>query len=304
MTQESTESLQSITDKRRALESLIQIASGVENQQAALSELALAARPSQEFPPKVVCYFKAIEAKTREEDSTGLLQKLEKIENAVARSIEKILLLAKVDINKLRRQEIDKLDINIFNKFIDDFKRRTNTSLGLRYILKKRGMAIAPIKIPLQQEAINEQIEALKEKEKRCIKQIRTEIQVIINDTDKLLKQPDLPEAMKAELENVKQAMLVNVDHLDKGGSVSSIPNVFETVTLESDALQRQESLEEQTEAKTIESETPNESTRPQIATQIPETVEIHSNWWIFKKWLSSPWSTSWRSLKEKYGAK
>lgn len=313
----TTEALNSIKHKRKALESLINIACSVENQQAALSELSLAAKPSQEFPKKVVDYFKAIEERSKETDSTALLQKMDKVEEAISRSVEKILLLAKVDVNKLRDAELANLDIETFQNFIGDFKRRTNTSLALRYILKKRGMAIAPIKLPIQQETISVQIEALKEKEKRCVKQIRSEIQKIIKDTKTALSIPDLPEAIKTELSNVEKAMQVNITHLDQGGSASTIPNVFETIVLESSSPidhedESKNENESEFDGEQSQSNQPatapskNQETEPKPpkikagANEIKHTPK--SNWWIFKKWLSSPWATSWRSLKKKYG--
>jgi len=315
--QNSKEALQSLTDKRKALESLIKIAGGIESQHSALNELALAARPSQEFPAKVVNYFKVMEKSLDGHDSTKLLQKLEKIEETISKSVERILALARVDINKLRDNEIDNIDVSVFSKFIDEFKRRTNTSLGLRLILKKRGLAIAPIQIPIKQETINAQIEALKEKENRCVKQIRSEIQSIIKDTQSMLKEDQLPDAIRKELENVSRAMEVNIEHLDKGGSVSEIPNVFEVIVLESSPSITPESgvLEEpdtqeksyaQEESDSYESEdAQHESTSeaPKAKTE-EEPISPKSSWWIFKKWLSSPWSTSWSSLKKKYKTK
>ena len=303
----ATEAFQTITDKRKALESLINIATGIESQQGALSELALAARPSQNFPPKLINYFKALEKSLKDQDSTNLLQKLEKVEEAISKSVKKILMLASIDVNKLRNNEIENVDVTAFRKFVDEFKRKTNTSLGLRLVLKKRGLAIAPIQIPIKQEVINQQIDALKEKEKKCIKQVRSEIQAIIKDTQSMLKMDGLPDQMKTELESVNKAMQVNIEHLDQGGSISTIPNVFETVVLESNLPQEptekpaDDSREEDNESAqqtSEESETAKKPSAPYIApSQTPK-----SNWWIFKKWLSSPWKTSWRSLKEKYG--
>ncbi|WP_196139011.1 hypothetical protein [Aliikangiella sp. G2MR2-5] len=307
-----SDALSTITEKRRALESLIKIAASVENQQSALSELALAAKPSQEFPAKVVSYFAAIEKRLKDTDSTGLLHKLETIEKKIGSSVNKILKLAKIDINKLRDSELENINIESFGQFIDDFKRRTNTSLALRFILKKRGMAIAPIKLPIQQETVNEQIAFLKEKEIQCVKQVRKEIQAIIKDTSAILLQPNLPEPMKEELEQVNKAMLVNLEHLDRGGTVKSLPNVFEIVTLETESYdsgevnertppednrETQEKVDEQPEP---EQKTESRKKEVKAKTEEPEK-EIKSYWWIFKKWLSSPWSTSWRSLKAKY---
>ena len=305
-----SETLQTVTDKRLALESLINITCSVQNQHKALSEVALAARPSQQFPKKIVSYFKAIEQHMAGTDSTGLLQKLEIVEAAINRSIGKLLNLAKINVNQLRNDEINNIDIDSFKNFIDDFKRRTQTSLALRFILKKRGMAIAPFKVPLPQESIAAQIDALKEKERKCVKQIRSEIQVIIKDTQDLLLLDQLPPEIRKELENVKKAMQVNIEHLDNGGSVTEIPNVFEIITLESEPAYTsdQSSKEENSNTKSVTAETSEiESPTQPSATSVenndgssqqlaPASDEKKANkqppksfWWLLKKMVKFP---------------
>ncbi|TQV80011.1 hypothetical protein [Aliikangiella coralliicola] len=301
----SSKTLQTITDKRLALEKLINIACSVQNQHKALSEVALAAKPSQEFPKKTVAYFKAIEKHMAEIDSAGLLQKLEVVEGAISQSIKKLIRLAKINVSQLRNDEISHIDIDTFKHFIDDFKRRTQTSLALRFILKKRGMAIAPFKLPLSQESIAEQIDTLKEKERGCVKQIRSEIQSIIEDTQNLLLSDQLPSEIRLELENVQTAMAVNIKHLDNGGSVDEIPNVYEVITLESEPAYGEELAPQE---MVDEPEPDNKKTERQAEIK-PETQphqkaprpQPKSFWWLLKTWLTSPWSTSWQSIKEKY---
>ena len=293
----ATEAFKSITDKRLALESLINIASSVNGQQLALNQVALAARPSQDFPAKSVKFFKKVEERLADTDTTGLIHKLEKVEQSIERAIGKILELAKVDVNQLRDEQLSNIDVETFTNFIDEFKRRTQNSLAIQYVLRKRGVAIAPFHLPIPQEAIGEQIEQLKQKEKKCVKQIRGEIQSIISDTQNMLLIGNLPEGMEAELVNVKKAMEVNIAHLDKGGSVTEIPNVFEIVVLETKTVAPVKA-EEPLSQPDMSAKNTSTSDQKMEEKELPQK----SFWWMLKTWLSSPWSTSWKSIKRKHG--
>ena len=305
-TSSAAQTYQLISDKRQALEKLIKIASGVHDQQSALSELAYASRPSQEFPKKVVKYFAAVEERMQEFDSASVVKRLESLEKITEQNLRKMLRLASVDINQLRANEIESLSPESFKEFIDGFKRRTKTSLAIRYLLKKRGLAIEPFHLPVSQDTVNHQIKQLKEKEKNCVRQVRSEINDIIKDSNGLLALPDLAEPIKEELKSVVSGMHANLEHLDKGGSISSMPNVFEIITLQSETY---ESIEE--EPETNEKETISNAAREaptQVLDALPDTevkpAENKSFLWLLKTWLSSPWKTSWRSLKEKNRSK
>ncbi|MCW9016176.1 MAG: hypothetical protein OQJ89_04365, partial [Kangiellaceae bacterium] len=228
-----------------------------------------------------------------------LISKLDKVEQSVVRAISKILALTNIDVNKLRDEQLSNIDIDTFTSFIDEFKRRTQNSLAIRYVLRNRGVAIAPFHLPIPQEEISEQIEQLKQKEKKCIKQIRSEIQTIIGDTKDMLLVDNLPEGMQEELINVRKAMEVNIAHLDKGGSVVDIPNVFEIIVLETKTVAP---IAEEEPSPSEESSTKTPS--PVIETATETKQQPKSFWWMLKTWLSSPWSTSWKSIKRKYGQK
>ena len=296
----SAKELSKLTEKRLALESLIKITASIQTQQESLLELSVIARPSQEFPAKLVAHIKLLSEKIGDLPVTELIQRLEAIERVMAKGLGAILKLADLDANALRSEQIASISIDDFVGAIDNFKRRTQTAVALRYLLIGRGVAIAPFSLAVPQEAIVGHIESLKVKEKNCVKQIRKEIVEIIKDSDKMMEYDGLSEAMKTEISNVGQAMRINLEHLDNGGSVKEIPNIFETIILESqitESIVIEEPMDESDEETNSENKIREESlTAKKMSKRIQGKPE--SFWTLFTKWLSSPWSVSWRSLK------
>ena len=104
--------------------------------------------------------------------------------------------------------------------------------------------------------------------------------------------------------------MVVNLEHLDNGGSVADIPNVFETIVLESSSVESG-FIEEpvapssnnvdtsKTSAKTDKLEQPKIKPQSEKAENVKTQKKPESFWGLFKLWLSSPWSKSWRSIKK-----
>lgn len=300
-----------IASKRQALESLIKITSGIHNQQTALNDLALAAKPPQIFSEKVVAFFDEIKRRLKDVSVSEIIQKLEAIEAVTQRTFDDIIQLTSLDINQLRDNQIESMDIEGFSDAIDNFKRRTQTALAFRILLQNRGVAIQPFKLPISQEDVAEQIDILKQKEHQCVEQVKQEINSIIEDTNSLLRQ-SLPEEMLSELRTVKRAMNANLNHLSKGGLITEIPHSFEVISLESEQPDFfTEESETEPSSEIVKSESNEDATSEELSktpdkcskepnTDNNETHLKQSFWQLLKAWLLSPWSTSWRSLKEK----
>ncbi len=292
-----TRQYQLITNKRMALEELINIASGVHNQQTALNELAIVARPSQQFSVKVARYLKSITAYLDDDSVEEIIARLDKVEAVTQNSLVKILRLADLDVDSLQDKQFDNIGVEDFTQFIADFKRRTHTSLALRYVLHQRGVAVAAFKLPISQEEIREQIIQLRQKENLCIKRISRDINTIIDDARLLIAQEMVTAEVRDELVRVSQAMLVNLAHLDNGGAVTEIPNVFEVVTLEH--VKPGGAFDPTSEVLACEHNAVNSNVKAGRDKEkpIPESAATHKKISFFKRlkiWLLSPWSTGW----------
>lgn len=300
---DTSDQLKRLTDKRLALESLIKITVSIQTQQASLQELSVIAKPSQDFPAKLVKHIDQLSQGLGDLPIAELIQRLDTIELVMAKSLNKILLLAKLEVSELTANQLTSLSIDDFVDAIANFKRRTQTAVALRYLLNDRGVTIPSFSLAIPQESIVEYIETLKDKEKRYVKQIRKEIVSIVKDSDKMIIDSSLTDSMKKEILNVRQAMQVNLEHLDSGGSVRDIPNVFETIVLESQNVDsiflQPEKREPLSTSEGAVAEEPDKAKKTLSAQQLVLDVGQESFFNLLKKWLSSPWNVSWRSIKK-----
>ena len=300
VTEKISNELSKLTQKRLALESLIRITASIQIQQQSLLELSAIAKPSQEFPVKLLNQIKLLSNRIGKLPIPELIVRLEKIELIMAQNLKNVLLLANIDTNQLRDEQLVGISIDEFIDAIANFKRRTQIAVALRFILKDRGVAIAPYTLSIPQESIVGHIESLRTKEQSCVKKIRKEIVHIIKDSEAMMKMDGLTEKMKLEINDVTKAMKVNLNHLDSGGSVKDIPNVFETIVLESDGknTSQQEPCEEDKTTNTAKDQEADKTKDESKRIEIP-VLPTNSFWILFKKWLSSPWNVSWNKIKQ-----
>lgn len=242
--QENSLNLQEITDKRHALERLIKIAISIQNQQQSFEDLSIIALPSQTIPQGIIDSIVEPSEELLSLDSSELQLRLEKLEEVTLITLNKVLALADLNPDELSHDELKNISIEGFLELTEDFEKRVRSALSLRHLLKQKQIHVAPFKLPVSQESVKDKIDQLKADEKKCVDRIKNEIADVIADTSKLLKYPDLSKEMRNELESVKQAMQVNLNHLELGGDVRTIPNVFEIITLETPGFEEQKESE------------------------------------------------------------
>ena len=303
--QQSSDDLKNLSEKRKALESLIRITSIIQEQQKSLLELSAASNASQDFPVSMMQHIKLLKGKIGDLPVADLLKKLEKIEEVTENNLEQIIQLVDVEPEQLGLYSNEKSEsqfsVDEFEERIANFKRHTQTSIGLRLILKSRNVAIAPFRLPIPQAELNQHIRALKQKEKKCIKRVRKDIVEVIKDSVKIMQDDSISTQMRDCIEQIKGEMESNLEHLDNGGKIDKLPTKIEHHVLESEIELHVELLKiEEDESKNDEIPGLDSIDKPHAkenkTTTKPEKL---STWQVFKLWLISPWNVSWSSVKE-----
>jgi len=299
--QQNTDALKSLSDKRHALETLIKITASIQEQQKSLLELSAASSTAQDFPASMMSHINLLRDKIGNIPVMDLLQKLETIEKVTETNLAQIIQLVDVEPEDLSENVSNEFSVDEFIERIANFKRHTQTSIGLRLILKERKVAIAPFRLPIPQAELNQHIRTLKQKEKRCIKRVRRDIVEIIKDSVKIVSDESISEQMRECINQIKSEMEENLTHLDNGGKIDELPTKIENHVLESEIELQVEITEiSESEDKQIENDETNAIKSVEESTQ---TIEISQQkltmWQVFKLWLSSPWNVSWNSLKE-----
>jgi len=277
---------QLIEKKRQILASLIRAAKGVNKHTQGLEDVLLLARPSQTYPPKIDQYIKLLEAKTSSLTVEQVKIQAEKYDNRCKNLINTLL----DSVEQTQKQMEQEEELDVFSEQIQErlkkFKNMTQTAVGLRVMLQKRGVILPPVQFGFPQEWIAQQIDTLQQTNKELRIRVKALVLEIIVDVQQMLKSKTLSETLRDSLIFVERSMKENLKHIKVGGSLDALPYEFESLTINStaDALT----------GKVYKFD-------PEISEHTQqESVPDKKPLGFFKKinlWLSSSWKTRWRDL-------
>jgi len=275
---------QLIEKKRQMLASLIRVAQGVNKHTQGLEHVLLLARPSQTFPPKIDQYIKLLEGKTSLLSDEALSKQSEKCDARCKQLISTLLDI--VDHTQIEGdQKLASFSDEIQQQF-KEFKNMTQTAVGLRAMLKKRGVSLSPVQFGFPQEWISEQIDTFRKTNLELRARIKTLAIELIVDVKQLQKNKNLSQVLRNGLSYAESSMQDNLKHLNKGGSIDTLPHEFENLVITS--------MPETPKGQVYHSD-PKESEE----TLVERLVEKKQLSFIgkVKLWLSSSWKTRWRDL-------
>jgi len=277
---------QLIEKKRQMLASLIRVAQGVNKHTQGLEHVLLLARPSQTFPPKIDQYIKLLEGKTSSLSDAELSGQSEKYDNRCKQLINTLLeVVDQIQKQIEGGQELESFSEEIQQQF-KEFKNMTQTAVGLRAMLKKRGVVLPPVQFGFPQDWISEQIDTFQQTNRELRVRVKALALELIVDVKQLLKTKNLSQVLRDGLSYAENSMQENLSHLKAGGSIDSLPYEFENLVITS--------MPETPEGKIYQSD-------PKEPEEAPVELIADKKQLSFigkvKLWLSSSWKTRWRDL-------
>jgi hypothetical protein len=287
----SSQRLRLIRRKRLALEQLIEFTKNISLQSRILQDVLVLSRPSQVIPDKIREHLMYLVNTIQNLSDGDLNQHLIRVDQLVRQGVETIVNISQhLEQFDANSQSIIK-EINHIKETITLFKNRTELSLALRLVLKNKGLQPQRLVVNFSQESISEQIGELKNEEQKCSNSLRNHIQDVIIECDLLLSLDGIASELKGELKQVKEVMQQNIEHLNSGKSIETIPVNFEAVNIEDSSPSAIEPIYEAKETSIEIKKTTATATPTKIEPQKkPETFLQR-----LTNWLNSPWNQGWK---------
>ena len=283
----SSQRLRLIQRKRLALEQLIEFAKNVSLQSKILEDVLVLSRPSQVIPDKIREHLMYLVNTLQNLSEDELNHRLIRVDKLVQQGVEAIINISQhLEQFDSNSQSIIQ-EINRIKGIIVLFKKRTELSLALRLVLKEQGLQPQRLVVNFSQELISEQIGELKKEEHKCTNSLRNHIQDVIIECDLILSLDGVASELKGELKQVKVVMQQNIDHLNSGKSIETMPVNFEAINIGDSSPSAIEPVYEEKE--------------PSIEIKKPKPAKIESQkkpqqfTQRLKNWLNSPWNQGWK---------
>lgn len=281
--------ISAIDEKRNYLKQIIDITKALECMQESLNAVLILGVSSKELPREAVNLFSALSDNMRNLPVKKIKQYQENLEKIIKAQLKKIMGFSGVDLESDEAAEVIFLSSDASEpsplELLEEFKKTAQTAVSLRVLLKNRGVSTPGTTIPVAKEEIHKHLKHLDNQEKQQREKIKTKVREMQADMDRMIDNPNYPDAMKQTFLNVKNNLEHDLKHIESGGNLQELSFVAETTEIiDSDFALPEEAAGEQS---------PPESRKKQSG--FLDTTD---------RWLNSSWDTSWDQAKKESDSK
>jgi len=235
----SADELALISEQRAALEDVIKISLAITNLQKGLNAVLLLGKESSKIPKAYLQRYDLIKTGIMNQPSTKLKESLEILDNYINNAIQNVMEIVDQGEQALVSSDSSSFTLgdiheNIHNE-IEDFKRKSQTAVVIRLLLRERGIGTKELPVSVPKEVLTAKITELDKKEKTCRKRIHKELKVMDGYVTNVLDNPGLPDAIKQEMLATRASIQMNIEHLETGKTIDKLPVVFDIVEMGSE---------------------------------------------------------------------
>ena len=234
----TTAELELISRKRAALQRLVKITSTLNRLHQGLQSVILMGRSVTDIPRQVIEKFNSLRARLDNQPTDKLQNTLSSTEQRIQSDIKRVLEIAQKTNDELSKQlgnEGDKLLATIdenFHEYVDDFRRKGQTSVALRITLKARNAIVRAFSLPVPTSLIETQISVLDRREAECRSRITTDIDSLQQDIRALIERDDCDHELRGQLLLMAGNLNQNKAHITAGKPMEDMPILYESIEL------------------------------------------------------------------------
>lgn len=302
MKQLDFDELHELTKKRQILEQLIAFTKRIQALGNSLDIVKEIAKPSQATSKRILPLIAHLLPRMKCLETPKLKNAMQRLQPDITHELKQIMALAEINETDFAKRfaalSIDKRKA-VYDVMMQDlqvFKRKTQTNLAIRVCLHERGVITAAAELAISQESISDKASALKIQENDCKHRIKTTINTMIEDTQKILSLPTCPDELKEKIQQVQHTLEQKLEHLNAGKDLSDLPVFVESLEIDmsSDDVASQA-------AATANDNTVRATLTTDALIEIAEE-KVNAGLGYFQRlrlWLNTPWEVSWSTLKQ-----
>ena len=294
-TASSAKKLALISEQRSVLEKVVKISLAITRLQTGLESMISLGKADSELSEEQVQAFEIISTSIQHQPTDKLKSAVAHLDSYIHNAFFGVLTLVEQGEKWLSADTIDPVEFekthHNIHRNLNIFRRKSQTAVVVRLLLKKRGINTPPFDLPIPEADITEKVSELKDKEKSCRHRIDKEIDVMVIYVDKLLETKGLPEATVKEMQDVKDSLQKNKQHLRAGKSIEELPIVFEIIEMGN------EQTNYYLDNEPLDDDSPTEN--KELLETSPEKIQ-RGFFNRVKAWLSTPLNVGWKDI-DKY---
>jgi len=235
----SADKLALISEQRTALEEIVKISLAVSRLQHGLQAVLLLGKPTSRISSSYLKKYDALKSSISEQPNDKLEQSLGVLDKYINGAMQTLIDIVDHGEQQLSEHDastfsLDDIHENIHTE-LENFRRKSQTAVVIRLLLRERGIKTQELTLSIPEDVIVEKISDLNNKEKKCRKRIHAEINIMEKSINNVLATPNLPDAVKIEMQTTLDLLQRNLNHLLAGKPLDNLPIVFEIIEMGTD---------------------------------------------------------------------
>lgn len=304
-----TRALQQLEESRSFLQRLIVAASAIEGLKRGVEDMLAQGEPAADNDPNMTRFIEGLGRKVRNLSDAEVTVRLEKLDRRLQGLFARMMPL--IEGISAGETTLEDRALAEASNDIDALKRLARTSLAIRGMLARRGLAIPDFRLPLDRAQLQRKLFAIAREEQQARREVIQQVRSMGNDIRKLLERVDLPSAMRQLLDQMQAGLLANLEHLRAGNSVAELPLPIETASFieplpanssggSATPDEPAGSVGESPDFSASDDSAREENRRPKHLKDgvrgSPKRPSFLRAVWL---WIRSPWEVSWRDIRQ-----
>ena len=294
-----SQEIKALEEKRETLERAVKIALNIEQLHTSLEATLLMGQSSADIPEEALATFESLESSTQGMPLDKLKQNLASLEAAIKSKLDSILKIAEMDDDALIAS-----DPIATHKLLNNYRKLAQTAVALRVLLHARGEATDAAELHVPAKQIRAKLTLVSQKERAYRKVIKTEMVSMMTETERMLTNPGIPDSMREFLIASNDDLQHNLDHLDSGKSITSMPVAVEMIEMSENEITTLDTAPstatpQENEVPKVQKQTlfsPLETPEPQPAVQQTQKKGFFRRIW---EWATTPDEVSWAKTRD-----
>ncbi len=288
MSNNQSETLESLQKRRLALEKLIAVTNDLEQMKNGLNSVLLLDNISYNIPDEIQNFLTMLSEQMKDSPTDMVKEVLRSLDHKVLKSLSQVFnkTLIEISQDEIEEKQIDFSDD--LSSEIEEFKKDSQTAIGLRLLLKERGQPIPPFRCIVPMNSIKDRIVTLKMKEKVYRNNITSEIDDMLKNFSFLMVDTNLSDQIRSQIQTVIDDLLTKKNHIKSGKELTDMSMIVESVELVSEKEQINENIQ-----------TKKPKPEVQHASKKKKSVKKPNNFFTrIKLWTNTSWKVSWKDTK------
>ena len=247
------------------------------------------------LPEKIVTKFKTLTDGLKNKPTNTLQNTLTSTDLKIEREIKHMLEISQKSDTLLEQHlgtsgdHLADVIKDNYHESVNDFKKKSQTSITLRIALKTRNALVNSFKLPVPESFIKNQIFSLDAKERKCKAAIKKDMGSLQKDVNNLMAQDDCPDHIKEILIEIKNELKVNSEHFNSGKPLDEMPIIYESIELSAVP----QDVQEVEEIITPPSDNKQDAIVDEIETK---KLGFFKHFWV---WLHAPLNKGWKDTEK-----